>query len=247
MAQRRIGARSYLSFQHTRRLKVPRLATPSPSAPASRGPNSTRPAHRATTGHATIPIAAPPSEPGPRFPCMGRLLSSATCLPLRLALWPSVGAKRRRYGERHGLGTRTGQGRKPRSGRAQARALTRSIPSPPASGGINLVKPTNGPSGAMPRARVIAPQPCIRWVYITRTMMQSCASAAKLRSGGPILPSGMKAKETHRDPATSNRHRRTVTRGRTGPNLSGTFSVLRSCCGTQNDAFGHSALPHEPP
>ena len=42
----------------------------------------------------------------------------------------------------------------------------------------------------------------------TRTMMQSCASAAKLRSGGPILPFGIKAKETRRDPATSNRHRR---------------------------------------
>ena len=28
----------------------------------------------------------------------------------------------------------------------------------------------------------------------TRTTMQSCASAAKLRSGGPILPIGMKAK-----------------------------------------------------
>jgi hypothetical protein len=38
-------------------------------------------------------------------------------------------------------------------------------------------------------------------------MMQSCASAAKLRSGGPILPFGIEAKETRRDPATSNRHR----------------------------------------
>src|SRR5258705_5684489 len=28
----------------------------------------------------------------------------------------------------------------------------------------------------------------------TRTMMQSCASAAKLRSGGPILPFGVQAK-----------------------------------------------------
>src|SRR5260370_32018704 len=28
----------------------------------------------------------------------------------------------------------------------------------------------------------------------TRTMMQSCASAAKLRSGGPILPFGVRAK-----------------------------------------------------
>jgi hypothetical protein len=34
----------------------------------------------------------------------------------------------------------------------------------------------------------------------TRTMMQLCASAAKLRDGGPILPFGMKAKETRRDP-----------------------------------------------
>jgi hypothetical protein len=40
------------------------------------------------------------------------------------------------------------------------------------------------------------------------TMMQLCASAAKLRDGGPILPFGMKAMETHRDPATSNHHRR---------------------------------------
>jgi len=181
---------------------------------------------------------------------MGRLLSRATCSPH--SFLPSCSlAERRRFAptlwRTTGLGTRTGQGRKPRSGRAQARALTRSIPSPPASGGINLVKPTNDPSGAMPRARVIAPQPCIRWVYITRTMMQSCASAAKLRSGGPILPSGMKAKETPRDPATSNRHRRTVTRGRTGPKLLSTFSVLRSLCGTQNDAFRHIALPHEPP
>jgi hypothetical protein len=39
-------------------------------------------------------------------------------------------------------------------------------------------------------------------------MMQSCASAAKLRSGGPILLFGIEAKETRRDPATSNRHRR---------------------------------------
>jgi hypothetical protein len=42
----------------------------------------------------------------------------------------------------------------------------------------------------------------------TLTMMQSCASAAKLRSGGPILPIGMKAKGQCRDSATSNRHRR---------------------------------------
>src|SRR3984893_69187 len=42
----------------------------------------------------------------------------------------------------------------------------------------------------------------------TRTMMQSCASAAKLRSRGPLLPFGIEAKETRRDPTTSNHHRR---------------------------------------
>lgn len=41
----------------------------------------------------------------------------------------------------------------------------------------------------------------------TRTMMHSCASAAKLRGGGPILFPGMKAKGGDRDPATSNCHR----------------------------------------
>ena len=38
-------------------------------------------------------------------------------------------------------------------------------------------------------------------------MMHSCASAAKLQGGGPILFPGMKAKGGNRDPATSNRHR----------------------------------------
>ena len=78
-------------------------------------------------------------------------------------------------------------------------------------------------------------------------MMQSCASAAKLRSGGPILPFGIEAKETRRDPATSNRHRRPVTSGRTRPKLLGAFSDLRSLCRPQNDAVRHHALPHETP
>ena len=48
-------------------------------------------------------------------------------------------------------------------------------------------------------------------------MMHSCASAAKLRGGGPILFPGMTAKGDHRDPATSNRHRCRAKRG--GPKL----------------------------
>src|SRR6266852_3050995 len=86
----------------------------------------------------------------------------------------------------------------------------------------------------------------------TRTMMQPCASAAKLRGGGPILPLGMTAMShlgtpSPRDPATSNRHRRPVTSGRTGPKLSGVFSDLRSLRRAQYDAVRHHALPHQPP
>src|SRR5450631_252878 len=39
---------------------------------------------------------------------------------------------------------------------------------------------------------IIAPQPCIRQVRSDLTMMQSCASAAKLLGGGPILETGFK-------------------------------------------------------
>src|ERR1017187_5153915 len=81
----------------------------------------------------------------------------------------------------------------------------------------------------------------------TRTMMQSCASAAKLRSGGPILPFGMKAKGRLGIPPP-----RTVIGVPSqayglGRNCRGAFSVLRSLCRTQNDAVRDKALPHEPP
>ena len=42
------------------------------------------------------------------------------------------------------------------------------------------------------------------------TMMQSCASAAKLRGGGPILHSGLGAHVQRRVTATSDRHRQTL-------------------------------------
>ena len=59
----------------------------------------------------------------------------------------------------------------------------------------------------------------------TRTMMQSCASAAKLRGGGPILFHGIRAMGDQRDTATSNRHRRPVATMQTGPKLSGVRSA----------------------
>src|SRR4051795_3115511 len=51
-------------------------------------------------------------------------------------------------------------------------------------------KAVDNQRGACQRARIIAPQPCIRSLQGDLTMMQSCASAAKLRGGGPILRNG---------------------------------------------------------
>jgi len=78
-------------------------------------------------------------------------------------------------------------------------------------------------------------------------MMQSCASAAKLRSGGPILPFGIKAKGLLGIPPP-----RTVIGVPSQAygqdrNCQGVFSILRSLCRTQNDAIRDNALPHEPP
>src|SRR5260370_520319 len=70
----------------------------------------------------------------------------------------------------------------------------------------------------------------------TRTMMQSWASAAKLRGGGPILHFGIEAKETRRDPATSNRHRRPVTSGEPRPEMFDAFGAFRSCYRVPTDA-----------
>jgi hypothetical protein len=95
---------------------------------------------------------------------MERYLSSGSVLlELPLCPWPSVGAERRRYGEPHRLGARTGQGRQPRSGRASARALTRGTSSPHATGGYHTdtINPS-GSSHATGRGTP-APQPCIRW------------------------------------------------------------------------------------
>src|SRR3954467_10172388 len=63
-------------------------------------------------------------------------------------------------------------------------------PAPPAP--VPRRKPSlDDQRGACHRARIIAPHPCIRSVQRGLTMMQSCASAAKLRGGGPILKNGV--------------------------------------------------------
>src|SRR3954452_9128825 len=66
-------------------------------------------------------------------------------------------------------------------------------PCPETRGQVARRKPSlDDQRGACQRARIIAPQPCIRSVQRGLTMMQSCASAAKLRGGGPILENGVK-------------------------------------------------------
>src|SRR5258708_13819333 len=78
-------------------------------------------------------------------------------------------------------------------------------------------------------------------------MMHSCASAAKLRGGGPILFLGTKAMAQAGTPPP-----RTVIGDPSqadglGPKLSGVFSDLRSLRQAQNHAIWHHALAHQAP
>jgi hypothetical protein len=67
------------------------------------------------------------------------------------------------------------------------------------------------------------------------TMMQPCASAAKLRGGETILWNGER-QEPPRYTATSD-HGRTFIMGENADTVSICFPPLRSVCGTQDDAF----------
>src|SRR5664279_1027431 len=81
----------------------------------------------------------------------------------------------------------------------------------------------------------------------TRTMMQSCASAAKLRSGGPILPVGTKAKGHAGIPPPRTVIGASSQADGRDRNCGGAFSVLHSLCRTQNNAVWYNALPHKSP
>ena len=78
-------------------------------------------------------------------------------------------------------------------------------------------------------------------------MMQTCASAAKLRSDRPILPVGTKAKgRTGIPPARTVIYASSQADGR-DRNYGGAFSVLRSLGRTQSNAVWYNALPHKSP
>jgi hypothetical protein len=90
----------------------------------------------------------------------------------------------------------------------------------------------------------IALQPCIRWVQDPNhdAVMRIGSEAPKrrthslLRRDKPWSPSGHR----HLEPSSATHHKWTGW-GKTV----GCFCVLRSLYGTQNDAVGHHALPHE--
>ena len=81
----------------------------------------------------------------------------------------------------------------------------------------------------------------------TQTMMQSYASAAKLRSGGPILPVGTRAKGHAGIPPPRTVIGASSQADGRDRNCGGAFSVLHSLCRTQNNAVWYNALPHKPP
>jgi hypothetical protein len=79
----------------------------------------------------------------------------------------------------------------------------------------------------------------------TRTMMQSYASAAKLRSGGPILLFGIESQGNtsglrHLEPSSATRHQ-------DGPDRNCWVSDLGSLCRPQDHAVGHHTLSYETP
>ena len=77
-----------------------------------------------------------------------------------------------------------------------------------------------------------------------------CASAAKLRGGGPILKNGMEAIGSSRGPATSNRQSATCCKPAHRAEAvmcSCSLAILPLVCGTECDALGHHAIPDEVP
>jgi hypothetical protein len=65
----------------------------------------------------------------------------------------------------------------------------------------------------------LAPQPCIRWIAVTRTMMHACASAASSEVVDPILNGGTKAMAWHGTPPprtviAPSHHAREIGKGR---------------------------------
>ena len=76
-------------------------------------------------------------------------------------------------------------------------------------------------------------------------MMQSCASAAKLQGGGPILHSGLEAMGYHRVTTTSDRHRQPLAWAAKA--VIRPLSCIRSWHRAQDDALRHLAGRNKTP
>src|SRR3954453_9711338 len=127
-------------------------------------------------------------------------------------------------------------------------AATRAVigPCPETRGQVARRKPSfDDQRGACQRARIIAPHPCMRLVHKDLTMMQSCASAAKLRGGGPILRNGATpwsaSGDRHLGSSAETDDVLFVRAPRTCP-----VRILPSRC-SQNDASRHLARGHHSP
>ena len=78
-------------------------------------------------------------------------------------------------------------------------------------------------------------------------MMQSCASAAKLRGGGPILCGGIKAMPGYGTPPPRTVIGDLSQRADRAETVRCTFSDLPSLCRTQSDALRHHAIADKVP
>ena len=100
----------------------------------------------------------------------------------------------------------------------------------------SIVRPDDNQRGARFWARLNRTTTLYAVGPETRTTMQSCASAAKLRSSGPILPIGIKAKGQTGMPlprtVIGDRHQRP------GLNLSGAFGASVHCAGRKTTPSG---------
>ena len=84
---------------------------------------------------------------------------------------------------------------------------------------------------------------------MTLTMMQPCASAAKLRGGGPILVNGIEAMvdtgPRHLEPSSATRRKSCEHGG--AETVRCTFDDLLSLCRSEDDALRHDTIVQEVP
>ena len=103
-------------------------------------------------------------------------------------------------------------------------------------------QPATSPRGARHRARRSRHDLGFGRSAGIGTMMQSCASAAKLQGGGPILHSGLEAMGYHRVTTTSDRHRQPLAWAAKAVILLSSFGALAQDAGRKTTPCGTSPV-----